>query len=56
MLPLLYFEDERQHAKPYLAGIYMFKVNDRNTRTSCDMFKVNNKDTRTTLATQVTNV
>ena len=31
-----------------LAGIYMLKVNYRNTRTRCKMFKVNNKDTKTT--------
>ena len=30
------------------AGIYMFKVNNRNTRRRCKIcFKVNNKDTRT---------
>ena len=30
------------------AGIYLFKVNNRNTRTRCEItFKVNNKDTRT---------
>ena len=29
------------------AGIYLLKVNNRNTRTRCDMFKVNKKDTRT---------
>ena len=30
-------------------GIYLVKVNNRNTRTRCKiMFKVNNKDTRTT--------
>ena len=33
----------------YPAGSYMFKVNNRNTRTRCEnMFKVNNKETRTT--------
>ena len=32
-----------------LAGSYMFKVNNRNTRTKVwNMFKVNNKDTKTT--------
>ena len=30
------------------AGNYIFKINNRNTRTRCEMFKVNNKDTRTT--------
>ena len=30
------------------ASNYIFKVNNRNTRTRCQMFKVNNKDTRTT--------
>ena len=31
-------------------GIYLLKVNNRNTRTRYEiMFKVNNKDTRTTL-------
>ena len=29
-------------------GIYLLKVNNRDTRTRCEMFKVNNKDTRTT--------
>ena len=28
-------------------GIYLLKVNKRNTRTMCDLFKVNNKDTST---------
>ena len=29
------------------AGIYMLKVNNKNTRTRCNyMFKVNNEDTR----------
>ena len=35
----------------YPASNYMFKVNNRNTRTRCKMwnaFEVNNKDTRTT--------
>ena len=35
----------------YPAGNYMFKVNNRNSRTRCELwtvFKVNNKDTRTT--------
>ena len=32
----------------YPAGIYLLKVNNRNTRTKCDMFKVNNKDTQMT--------
>ena len=29
-------------------GIYMFKVNDRNTKTRREMFKVNNTGTRKT--------
>ena len=32
----------------YPSGIYLLKVNNRNTRTKCDMFKVNNKDTQMT--------
>ena len=29
-------------------GIYLFKVNNRNTRVGCEIYSVNNKDTRTT--------
>ena len=32
-----------------LAGIYLLKVNNKNTRTIWNMFKVNNKHTRTTV-------
>ena len=33
-------------------NIYLFKVDNRNTRKSCEiMFKVSNKDTRTTSMT-----
>ena len=33
----------------YPAGIYLLKVNNRNSRTKCEICsKVNNKDTRTT--------
>ena len=35
------------------AGIYLFKVNNGNTRTVLNMFKVKNKDTRTTLLTSL---
>ena len=31
---------------PFQAGIYVLKVNNRNTRTSCEI--CSNKDTRTT--------
>ena len=35
------------------AGIYLIKINNRNTRTKVwNMFKVNNKDTKTTSVTQ----
>ena len=35
-----------------LAGIYLFKANNRNTKTMCGIcFKVNNKDNRTTSMT-----
>ena len=33
------------------ANIYLFKVNNKNTRKSCEKFKVNNKNTRTTSRT-----
>ena len=29
------------------AGIYLLKVNMRNTQIRCEILKVNNKDTRT---------
>ena len=31
------------------ANIYLFKVNNRNTRKRCEIFKVNNKNTKTTV-------
>ena len=31
------------------ANIYLFKVNNRNTRKRCKIFKVNNKNTKTTV-------
>ena len=35
----------------YPANIYLFKINDRNTRKRCNMFKVNNKNNRMTSMT-----
>ena len=35
----------------YPANIYLFKVNNRNTKKVWNIFKVNNKDTRTTSMT-----
>ena len=50
LLPLNLFDNRCEiWWQPLRAGNYMFKVNDRNTRTKCEMFQVNNKDTRTTL-------
>ena len=38
----------------YLAGNYMLKVNNRNTRAKVwNMFKVNNKDTKTLLTLNI---
>ena len=35
----------------FLIGIYLFKVNNGNTRSLWNLFKVNREDTRTTLLT-----
>ena len=41
--------DIKRFCLPYPAGIYLLKVNNRNTRKKVwNMFKVNNKDTKTT--------
>ena len=37
-----------QYFEGYRANVYLFKVNNRNTRKRWNMFKVNNKDIRST--------
>ena len=56
---LFYFKDQREQAKLYPAGIYMFKDNNRNTKTKCGIcskLTIKTPERRTQQKQQMSNI